>query len=788
MSELRFEEVFERATGNRAFPYQASWATSAALPSLVSVPTGMGKTAGAILSWVWRRHFAPPPVKSATPRRLIYCLPMRVLVEQTRDCALGWLRQLLLLAERAPAEHAEHEVAVHVLMGGDLEADWDRWPDRDQILIGTQDMLLSRALNRGYAMSRFRWPVQFALLNNDAWWVMDEVQLMGNGLATTAQLQAFRRKLGTTLPVQSTWMSATMRSQWLETVDVELPLDAPGELTLSKADRDVAAVARRFAAEKPLAEAPMLATKDGKAEATWLLGEHTPQSRSLFVVNTVNRAQAIFEALRKLKPAAELVLLHSRFREQDRDAALKRLLADPGPQGTICVSTQVVEAGVDVSARLLATDLAPWSSLVQRFGRCNRKGELTDAKVVWFRPDSLDDEKKLKAAPYLPDELRAAFEKLRNLEDVGPRSLPEVDEEMSFTHVVRRKDIIELFDTTPDLAGADIDVSRFIREADEHHVQVFWRDVEGKAPADDEPGPRREELCGVGVGELNGWLKKHDGWRFDHLEKRWERVTRAFPGWVILLRARDGGYDAQMGWTGKPGSVSSLTAGPPEEDNDSDALSANRSWQTVADHTNRVVAAVESLLSSVTGLDDDSNHSALRDAARWHDCGKAHAVFQGALPEDRPGGILAKSAAPMKRYERPGFRHELASALAMLGCGKSDLAAYLAAAHHGKVRLSIRSLPIEQPPRETPEARFARGIVDGDVVPIVDLGGGIVMPDTALKLSYMDLGEDEQTGPSWLERMLRLRDAPSLGPFRLALLEAVLRVADWRASSEKEVM
>ena len=97
-----------------------------------------------------------------------------------------------------------------MLMGGDVDRDWDRYPERDTILIGTQDMLLSRALNRGYAMSRFRWPVQFGLLNNDCLWVMDEVQLMGSGLATTTQLQAFRRKLGTTSGVFRT--SASMYS------------------------------------------------------------------------------------------------------------------------------------------------------------------------------------------------------------------------------------------------------------------------------------------------------------------------------------------------------------------------------------------------------------------------------------------------------------------------------------------------------------------------------------------------------------------------------------------------
>jgi CRISPR-associated endonuclease/helicase Cas3 len=54
----------------------------------------------------------------------------------------------------------------------------------------------------------------------------------------------------------------------------------------------------------------------------------------------------------------------------------------------------------------------------------------------------------------------------------------------------------------------------------------------------------------------------------------------------------------------------------------------------------------------------------------------------------------------------------------------------------------------------------------------------------------MELGLSADGKPSWAERMLRLRDDPELGPFRLAYLEALLRAADCRASaahSRKEV-
>ena len=78
-------------------------------------------------------------------------------------------------------------------MGGEDAGSWDLFAEKDAILIGTQDMLLSRALNRGYGMSRYRWPMHFGLLNSDCLWVIDEVQLMGCGLATTTQLQGFRQ-------------------------------------------------------------------------------------------------------------------------------------------------------------------------------------------------------------------------------------------------------------------------------------------------------------------------------------------------------------------------------------------------------------------------------------------------------------------------------------------------------------------------------------------------------------------------------------------------------------------
>ena len=822
MNDLHYGDVFKVATCFPApYVYQCQLAcgpdaNSKDLDSLrrgvtchsqlINVPTGLGKTAAVVLAWLWNRVLHTDSCyRNSWPRRLVYCLPMRTLVEQTHENVKRWLDRLNLLW----ADNGEHggKVGLHILMGGEDDGSWDIYPENEAILIGTQDMLLSRALNRGYGMSRYRWPMHFGLLNSDCLWVYDEVQLMGSGVPTTAQLESFRRTMNPSVGCYSFWMSATLRGDWLKTVDFE-PQEIGRPIEICESDLNNADLRVRHSASKPIskAEHSTFATKQLAQEV--FDAACAAAGLTLVVMNIVERACDLHFELAEIarREAADLspVLIHSRFRPPDRARRLAELLARIGGKGII-VSTQVVEAGVDVSAQVLFTEIAPWASLVQRFGRCNRRGEFAEsAQIYWIDLD----EKKL-SPPYEPDQLREARQRLRELRNASlatltELNLPESDKPRA-THVIRRKDLVELFDTTPDLAGNDIDMDRFVRETDQSSIQVFWRDWPGAAdgqPPEPKMGrARREELCPTLIGQFRDYVKNHRAWGWDYLEREWREIERQriIPGQIYLLPVSAGGYSDLTGWNPKSTARISPILPPPQElppeDNDADPISQLMLWQSIAEHTNAVCAE----LSKIVDVLDLPQREVLLLAARWHDRGKAHEVFQNAIKiEDndsqRPKSFVGcrdVAKAPVawwKRYKRKHFRHELASALAILhrdsglGHEELDLIAYLAASHHGKVRLSIRSLPDEQRPDDA--QRFARGIWDTDQLPAVDLGG-TTAPEVSLSLELMELGLCErppfEKQPSWAERMLRLRD--KLGPFKLAFLETVVRCADERASA-----
>lgn len=797
---MNYCDFFRQATGKaKPYPFQCRLAEDL-WPDLLDVPTGMGKTAAVTLAWLWKRGWRKGcrlgDSDAATPRRLVWCLPMRVLVEQTRDNVVGWLRNLDILGATGIGK-----VSVHVLMGGEDDVNsWAEYPEEDMVLIGTQDMLLSRGLMRGYGMSRYQWPIHFSLLHNDCLWVYDEVQLMGAGLATSAQLEAFRRSFSLAKTSRSLWVSATLRPDWLATVDLRPHVDMLEHRTLSDTDRQQAS--ERLNAVKSLQSAPLaLESESSKQNAksylealcAEVLGHHDASTQTLVILNNVSRAQQLFLLLRKERACKNDLLIHARFRPVERAEQTRRLREESGVD-RIVVATQAIEAGIDISCRLMFTELAPWASLVQRFGRCNRYGEFNEAgaRIFWI---DIESENAL-ALPYARESLDAARGRLTTLASASPQDLPTTDEARPLSAVLRRKDLLDLFNTDPDLSGFDVDVSDYIRDSGTPGVQVFWRDFENDAnQPETQPRPVRDELCAASIAQVSAFAKRKELtlWHWDALDGHWVKLARdPRPGMVLLARCSDGGYDATIGFDAShrkpPVSILAVTSSRHNEHNYGDDWRSQQNRAVLlAEHLVHVAEHAAQLCSAVS---ETTDRDAVIRAGRWHDLGKLHAVFQDSmyrcrLPAD-PAQPLAKSdCSGSMQHSRPFFRHELASMLVWLaqhdGEADADLIAYLVLAHHGKVRMSLRAMPNEQ--GDSDVRRFARGIHEGDSLPAIEFDGEHSAA-TTIRLALMEIGLGDQ-GPSWSERALRLLEG--YGPFRLAWLETLVRLADWRASAAEQI-
>ena len=567
---------------------------------------------------------------------------------------------------------------------------------------------------------------------------------------------------------------------------------------------------------------------------------------TLVIVNRVARAQALYAAIGKRlegkgETTPEVVLVHARFRSRDRQREMDKILVNVKKNGEISkdlivVSTQAVEAGVDVSAAVLFTELAPWASVVQRFGRANRYAELEDgADVRWI--DLLDGQEDDKdtielALPYAIEDMKTARQHLLRLNDVAPAVLPAPGDVDPPRRVIRRKDLDDLFDTDPDLMGFDVDVSSYIRDAADTDVHVFWRDL--SSIGDNPPRPRAEELCAVPIGAAGDWLKKlrkrekgnapvfvrDPQWRRGDTRTGvappgWTRFREnPWPGLTLLVDIAAGGYREAFGFTGDPADTrfrlrlpTSVKPRQPASRQRCNLMQAAKRKDTTKIHAAK--SAFQCSFLPISGTlprrrKRYAERSMLIPRFMQQSCERPAGMtlarrttfFQNTMRRGlEPDGcshdhLLAKTIGKGLRHERRYFRHELASALAFLAHEKwsreADLVAYLVAAHHGKVRMNLRALPRETaPPDENRTgARFARGVWEDDELPPFDLTGGERWEGGGLTLSVMELGWDEVTRESWTERTRNL--LARYGPFRLAWMETLVRIADWRASNKEQ--
>lgn len=115
-------------------------------------------------------------------------------------------------------------------------------------------------------------------------------------------------------------------------------------------------------------------------------GNQGQQKKYLVVCNTIKKAQALYSEL-KAQNLSNLNIFHSKYTKVERAELENKILAVGKTEciaDEIWISTQVVEASLDIDFDVLFTELSDLNSLFQRFGRINRKGKKSAEEANCF--------------------------------------------------------------------------------------------------------------------------------------------------------------------------------------------------------------------------------------------------------------------------------------------------------------------------------------------------------------------------------------------------------------------
>lgn len=469
MNDMHFCVAFEALTGNSPFPWQCELYKQFMssdpvhnIPSDCRIPTGLGKTRVIV---IWVIALANGGI---VPRRLVYVVNRRTVVDQSThdvkevkkrlkypDDYPEYASTLRELAERLTrlAGVLDPEIgplAVSTLRGQLTETrEWWQNPARPAVVVGTIDLIGSRLLFQGYRAGFKYRPLYAGFLGQDALVVHDEAHLE----------PAFQRVVEAITDEQNRESATSMENRRLRvmalTATPRTGAVKPFELTKPEEEGHVAAVRDRLFAEKGLKTYQVNRDEVVKTIAKLALRHKETGGAILVFVRTVQAVTEVRTLLTNKKTGgvepAQVQVLTGTIRGYERDKlptdeVFARFLSaptqdqEPNAQRTVyLLCTSAGEVGVDLSATHLICDLTPIDSLIQRFGRVNRRGKGPAAEidlVYETDPDSKKDDgfEKARWATRAVLENRELFSACAwNAErhDVSPAALGKMTKKLS---------------------------------------------------------------------------------------------------------------------------------------------------------------------------------------------------------------------------------------------------------------------------------------------------------------------------------------------------------------------
>ncbi len=400
-----FVPAFRALTDHEPLPWQRRLfrqLRQGNLPAAVDIPTGLGKTA-VMAIWLLARAAG-----AALPRRLLYVVDRRAVVDQATDFAADIrlrLQESALDSVRRGLKLGRHELPISTLRGRHVDnREWLDDPAVPAIVVGTVDMIGSRLLFEGYGVSRRMRPYQAGLMGCDTLVLLDEAHLsqpFGQLLRTIetercaratddagavfGKLAGPRATPGVPPPFRVLPLSATLASA-SDSAEPAFALDG--------GDRRDETVRARLDASKTLTVEDLdkrASMEDVVAERAWTVAQQEAEARGrpvrvLVYCDKRKAAEGVAaDLLRREKAAkngAAVILFVGGRRVHERKAAHEELRlhgllgGGDGAADTpvFVVATSAGEVGVDLDADHMVCDLVAWERMVQRLGRVNRRG------------------------------------------------------------------------------------------------------------------------------------------------------------------------------------------------------------------------------------------------------------------------------------------------------------------------------------------------------------------------------------------------------------------------------
>jgi CRISPR-associated endonuclease/helicase Cas3 len=280
------------------------------------------------------------------------------------------------------------------------------------VIVTTYDQLLSGLLCGPYGLSPMQYNVNAGCVAGNLV-VFDEFHLMETSRAFLSGIVCLSMFGEIT---RSVWMTATATGAATDELRHQL-----GALSVELSDAEQQALYSGMGIRRVLRKHDHVLTArdvlDGASGPT------------LVVVNQVKRAQSLYHDVMNFAgergfPCDRIRLIHGRFFQRDRDIKqqfLSEYFAKQRNGPAIVIATQVVEAGLDLSAAGLLTEVCPMNALVQRAGRCARFKDQQGTVHVF----PLDWDEKNVCRPYEAGVVTETWSVLEDTDDFSPQRAAE---------------------------------------------------------------------------------------------------------------------------------------------------------------------------------------------------------------------------------------------------------------------------------------------------------------------------------------------------------------------------